>query len=361
MKYRLAQLGVLLVAAAFLGYWALLVYCDVWRPIPLGLFLSFDADRVIVVDTVAGGPAQRAGLRAGDRIAAVRWPSDRQPPGLDDGRSQPRDRPADALGRRSRRRGIGGADHARARLVAVVAHHGRVRRCSWCALTQLVALLLGVLVAFKRSRDPTALVGSAFLATIGVFSLTLPYRFASVWRALPLPARPAAVDSVHQQRGDCRVGVFVFRDLSARALSHAAWRGARSGFRSCPVWSARRCSATTPSSCGQPAPPLPPWTQSLVVGRRRLPRRRAGGARAELPPADRCQRATAGPGGDDRVARRRDRRHAGRAVVLEQFDERRSINRFSRRRSPRRARSCSWCCRCRSPTPSCGIGCSTSA
>ena len=35
----------------------------------------------------------------------LRWPSDRQPPGLDDGRSQPRDRPADPLGRRSRRRG----------------------------------------------------------------------------------------------------------------------------------------------------------------------------------------------------------------------------------------------------------------
>ena len=42
MKDRLPQLGVLAVAVAFLGYWALLVYCDVWQPTPLGLRLSTD-------------------------------------------------------------------------------------------------------------------------------------------------------------------------------------------------------------------------------------------------------------------------------------------------------------------------------
>ena len=52
----------------------------------------------------------------------------------------------------------------------------------------LATLLVALLVAVKRPRDATALVGSAFLATIGVFSVTLPYRFASVWRALPLIA-----------------------------------------------------------------------------------------------------------------------------------------------------------------------------
>src|SRR6202035_3268512 len=70
MKDRLPQLGVLVVAVAFLGYWALLVYCDVWRPSPLGLRLSADAGHLVVDNVIAGGPAQRAGLRAGDRIAS---------------------------------------------------------------------------------------------------------------------------------------------------------------------------------------------------------------------------------------------------------------------------------------------------
>jgi S1-C subfamily serine protease len=70
MKDRLPQLGGLLVGTAFLGYWALLVYCDVWRPSPLGLRLSTDAGHVLVDDVIAGGPAQRAGVRAGDRITS---------------------------------------------------------------------------------------------------------------------------------------------------------------------------------------------------------------------------------------------------------------------------------------------------
>src|ERR1700688_3735124 len=70
MKGRLPQLGVLVVAVAFLGYWALLVYCDIWRSSPLGMRLRASADRVLVDAVTSGGPAQRAGLRAGDRIAS---------------------------------------------------------------------------------------------------------------------------------------------------------------------------------------------------------------------------------------------------------------------------------------------------
>ena len=71
MKSRLARPGVLLIAVAFLGYWTLLVYCDVWRPTPPGLLLNFNGARVAVVDVVSGAPAQRTGLRAGDHIAAI--------------------------------------------------------------------------------------------------------------------------------------------------------------------------------------------------------------------------------------------------------------------------------------------------
>ena len=50
-----------------------------------------------------------------------------------------------------------------------------------------MTLLLALFVALKRPNDPIALVGSALLATIGVFSLTLPFQVASRWRALPPP------------------------------------------------------------------------------------------------------------------------------------------------------------------------------
>ena len=184
MKYTLAQLGVLVVAAAFLGYWALLVYCDVWRPSPLGVLLSFDAGRVTVVDVVSGAPAQGAGLRAGDHIAAV------------DGHP--------IVGRLDWMTVVANLDIGRTvqltihRDGAVVTAAITPALASWqswrsqhglellvARVMQLVTLLLALLIATKRSRDAHALVGAAFLATIGVFSLALPYRFASVWRALP--------------------------------------------------------------------------------------------------------------------------------------------------------------------------------
>src|ERR1700732_4534017 len=70
MKDRMPQLGVLLVGTAFLGYWALLVYCDVWRPSPLGLRLSAGAGHLLVDNVIAGGPAPLAGLRPGYRLAS---------------------------------------------------------------------------------------------------------------------------------------------------------------------------------------------------------------------------------------------------------------------------------------------------
>ena len=184
MKYTLAQLGVLVVAAAFLGYWALLVYCDVWRPSPLGLLLRFDVGRVIVVGTVPGAPAQQAGLRVGDHIAAV----DGQP----------------IIGRLDWMTVVANLDIGRT--VQLTVHRDSAvttaaitpELASWqswrsqhgpellmARVMQLVTLLLALLIATRRSRDARALVGAAFLATIGVFSLTLPDRFASVWRALP--------------------------------------------------------------------------------------------------------------------------------------------------------------------------------
>ena len=71
MDPRTGQLRVALIATAFLGYWTLLVYCDVWRPAPPGLSFEYAADGIHLSEVVAGGPGDRAGLRTGDRLMAV--------------------------------------------------------------------------------------------------------------------------------------------------------------------------------------------------------------------------------------------------------------------------------------------------
>ena len=278
MKYRLPQLGVSVVAAAFLGYWALLVYCDVWRPIPLGLFLRFDADRSLVVDTVPDGPAQRAGLRAGDRISRLRRSPDRQPPRLDDGRNQPRNRAADAADRRARRCGIGRCrSHPSSRRGRRGAH-GRDRRFSWCAQPsswRCCSACRGGVQALERFDGARRL------------GLSRHHRRVLADAAVPVcvgVARPAAP-----------AGLLLWIPfLSSVAI--AAWAFSffvmfpRVRFRTPLAW----CAIWIPIVPGlvgqavfgyytvvlrQPAPPLPPWTQGLVDDRRRLRARRTGGAR----------------------------------------------------------------------------------
>ena len=187
MDSRTGQFRVLLIAIAFLGYWTLLVYCDVWRPAPPGLSFQYAADGIHLADVVAGGPADRAGLRAGDRLLAV----DNHPVS---GRLDWMSVEANfEIGRPNRVTAERGGEIVSVELTPQLASWA-----SWRAqhgpslllvrITQLATLSLGIFVALKRSRDPRALVGATFLATAGVFSLAVPHRFASVWRALPLLA-----------------------------------------------------------------------------------------------------------------------------------------------------------------------------
>ena len=185
MPTRLARLGVLVVAAAFVGYWALLVYCDLWRPLPPGLILSFDAGRVAIVDVVPGSGAARAGLEPGDLLSAS----------------------GQSINGRLHWMAIEANFEIGRPAALPIDRHGRVLTAaftpepeSWLTwrtrhgpellvirAIQFVTLLLALFVALKRPNDPIALVGSALLATIGVFSVTLPFQLASRWRALPPP------------------------------------------------------------------------------------------------------------------------------------------------------------------------------
>ena len=129
---------------------------------------------------------------------------------------------------------------------------------------QFVTLLLALFVALKRPKDPIALVGSLLLATIGVFSVTLPFQFASRWRDLPPP-----------------VGWLLWLPfMSSAAL--AGWGLSfftifpRPRFRTRLAWLAIWVPLA-PGLIGQavfgyymivqrrPPPPLPPWTEVLMA------------------------------------------------------------------------------------------------
>src|SRR5262245_31204409 len=69
MKERLPQILIITVALACLEYWTLLVYCDVWRPLSVGVHLRLDGDKILVDGVDGQSIAAQAGLRTGDQIA----------------------------------------------------------------------------------------------------------------------------------------------------------------------------------------------------------------------------------------------------------------------------------------------------
>jgi len=68
---------------------------------------------------------------------------------------------------------------------------GLARRRRWTAArgaaTQAVSLLLAFFLAVKRPSQATARRAVWLLATLGIFSIVLPSRFADAWRAIPPP------------------------------------------------------------------------------------------------------------------------------------------------------------------------------
>jgi hypothetical protein len=262
MPTRLARLGVLVVAVSFVGYWALLVYCDLWRPLPLGLILSFDAERVAVVDVVPGSAAARAGFEAGDLLSASGAPINGRLHWMAIGANLETGRPAEMRVDRHGRTLTAALTPERESWSAWRTRHGP--ELLVIRAIQFVTLLLALFVALKRPSDPIALVGSALLATIGVFSVTLPFQLASRWRALPPP-----------------VGWLLWIPfMSSAAL--AGWGLSfftifpRPRFRTRLAWLAIWVPLV-PGLVGQavfgyhmvvlrgPPPPLPPWAEALIA------------------------------------------------------------------------------------------------
>ena len=178
-----------LLAASFLGYFVLLVYCDIWRPESPGFVKDSTADAMIVRRVAPLSPGDRAGLQPGDRI--VSW----------DGRPT-RDlewmfidanleigRPLPLVIERGTQQIVAPLTLRRQPLDQWLSQGGWLLLCS--RTVQLISLILSFVIVLKRPSDPMARLGAWLLATVGVFCVVLPSRIAVVWRGLP--AVPAAL------------------------------------------------------------------------------------------------------------------------------------------------------------------------
>lgn len=177
---------VVLAAASFLAYFALLLYCDLTPPEAEGLSLRFDSALAIVASVTPGSPADRAGIRVGDQLisydglpirALVDWMAVQANTDL----NRPRRLELVRTGQRQ--------------MVSFALEPMKPARWTTRAgqmllaarAAQAVTLLLAIVVAFRRPRDPVALLGAWLMATFGIFSVVLPSRIAFLWRGLPSP------------------------------------------------------------------------------------------------------------------------------------------------------------------------------
>jgi eukaryotic-like serine/threonine-protein kinase len=185
MRRTAAPWWVYLCAASFLAYFVLLLTCDIVRPIPEGFEPKAvpGAPGLVVEDVASGSPAARAGIRPGDIVLRA------------DGHR---------ISSRTDWEGIQVTVRLGRPVSLDLLRDGRPVRAEWVVtrapasywtrreglqllvtrVVQLVSLLLGLVVVFRRPFDGGARLGGWLLATIGVLCITLPYRLADAWGSL---------------------------------------------------------------------------------------------------------------------------------------------------------------------------------
>jgi len=178
---------ILAIAVSFFAYFALLVYCDVWRPEDFGFVAENPPNRMRLTRIVPNSPAARAGLQTNDIIAVANGKTIRSV--LDWTvvyTNLEFDRP---IALQVERDGQG----VETAIVVGKAPWSNLRSGPGLFIlvvlaSQFVTLVLALVIVLKRPDDSVARLGAWVLASIGVFRIVLPNRIGAVWRDLPAPA-----------------------------------------------------------------------------------------------------------------------------------------------------------------------------
>ena len=194
----LPPIWILVVAGSFCTYFALLVFCDLVRPVYPGF--EADPDRtggVVVTKVMPATPASDAGMAVGDRLIAINGVTivDSDTWGAvganyQIGVSMP------VIVERS-----GARTHLSMRLPPEEVDYWLTRTGATLIvfrLAQLVTLAAGLFIAWRRPRDLTALAAAWFLLTCVVFVIAVPSTAHERLASLPDPDPRAAVDPIRQ-------------------------------------------------------------------------------------------------------------------------------------------------------------------
>jgi eukaryotic-like serine/threonine-protein kinase len=197
--------GIALVAAAHVGYLALLFTSDLLRISPIGFAGRFTAGSMIVADVQPGSTAALSGLQVGDRVTRANGQTINSR--MDWQRVRVNLNPVAALELEVQRGGRAQTLQVPLASESFASMPGARPALLGFRLAQVVTLALAILVAFRRQSHPSALLGALLLGSIATLSLVLPMRMAVFWRALPaafgaLLWIPAAVS--------CAVGPLLF-------------------------------------------------------------------------------------------------------------------------------------------------------
>jgi hypothetical protein len=174
-----------LAAACFLLYFGVLFVAEFQRPEPSGLHAGFEGRGAEVASVAAGSPAERAGLRPGDRILTLQGRP--VPTRMDWYAVNANLRPGEPVGLLIERDGNALTTTftpGQQRFVPAMAQPDRIALLAARAV-QFACLVLAVFVCVRRPDDGLARLATWVLASFGVFTIVFPYGFAHNWRLVP--------------------------------------------------------------------------------------------------------------------------------------------------------------------------------
>jgi eukaryotic-like serine/threonine-protein kinase len=183
---RRVPLWMFIIAALFLGAFALQTYCRILGRISFRYAARTEEGRRVVDRVTPGSSAERAGLRPGDIILALEGRDIREYSGRRTQVFQANleiDRPYRfEIEREGRRLEL----MIRAERIKAFQRWGEIGHIGWQSAA-LILLAIALLIAFSRPFDFAARWGALALAmlSIGLYFTNMPSGYAAIWRGLP--------------------------------------------------------------------------------------------------------------------------------------------------------------------------------